>query len=255
MRLRATLAEAGLETAEKHVHVPLGHEAVDTALRGGLVRGSLHEVFAAAGHEAAATGFMAGLAARLAGRKRILWIRQDFSALEFGELCATGLLELGLDPARLLLLRVADAAGGVRAASDALSCAALGAIVIEIPGQPKILDLVTSRRLALGAERDGVTILLLRFAAQPDASTAETRWCVRAKWSRAKEEGWGHPVFEADLVRNRHGRTGHWVMTWDCDDGVFRETADCGAVVSEAFDRPVAAASGGGTVQIFRAAV
>jgi protein ImuA len=193
----------------------------------------LHEVFAAAGHEAAATGFAAGLAARVAAGKRLLWIRQDFSALEFGELSAMGFLELGLDPARLLLLCVADAADGLRAANDALSCAALGAVVIEIPGKPKVLDLMASRRLTLACSQKAVTAFLLRFGVQPDASTAETRWLIRAASSPAQDENWGHPIFEVDLIRNRHGRTGQWVMEWSCDHGVFQNyPANSGIVVS-----------------------
>src|ERR1700742_1368547 len=103
-RLRAALAKP---MAEKSARVPLGHEAADACLKGGLERGACHEVFAHPGHEGAATAFAAGLVARVAGKKPILWIRQDFSGLEFGELAATGLLELGLDPMRFLLLRVA----------------------------------------------------------------------------------------------------------------------------------------------------
>ena len=84
-------------------------------------------------------------------------------------LSATGLLELGLDPARVLLLRVADVTGALRAAGDALTCTALGAVIVEIAGASKLLDLVTSRRLTLAAARKGVSVVLLRFAAQPDA--------------------------------------------------------------------------------------
>ena len=62
--LRASLAKPGLEEAS--IRVPLGHAAADLCLKGGLVRGVLHEVFAAIGHEASATGFTAGLAARVA---------------------------------------------------------------------------------------------------------------------------------------------------------------------------------------------
>ena len=237
--LRASLARPGLEEAS--IRIPLGHAAADICLKGGLERGVLHEVFAAIGHEAAATGFVAGLATRVAMGKRLLWIRQDFSALEFGELSATGFLEFGIDPARLLLLCVSDAGDGLRAANDALSCAALGAVVIEIPGRPKILDLMASRRLTLVCAQKNVTAFLLRFNAQPESSTAETRWLVRAAASPPQDENWGHPVFEAGLIRNRHGRTGQWVMEWSCDDGHFRET-DRGTVVSTPCDRPAATA-------------
>ena len=216
----------------------LGHAGADAALRGGIARGALHEVFAG---DAGAAGFALGLAQRVRAKKKLLWIRQDFSALEFGELSATGLLEFGIDPARLLLLCVGDAAEALRAANDALPCAALGAVVIEIPGEPKILNLMASRRLTLACAQKNVTAFLLRFNAEPEASTAETRWLVRAGVSLPQVENWGHPVFEAGLVRNRHGRTGKWVMEWSCDEGLFKE-ADRGAVVSASSNRPAAAA-------------
>jgi protein ImuA len=241
--LKAVLARPALE--EKEIRIPLGIADADTSLKGGLLKGALHEVFAASGHEATATGFAAGLAARVANDKPILWIRQDFSALEFGEIAATGLLELGIDPSRFLVLRVAHAEDALRAASDALTCSALGAVVIELVGEHKVLDLKASRRLTLGAAEANVTAFLLRFNAVPDASSAETRWMIRAARSPAQDESWGMPRFDAELVRNRHGRNGHWVMEWCCDDAIFREAADRGAVVSASRDRPAAAAMEG----------
>lgn len=239
--LRASVAKAGLE--KKSSRIPLGHTAADLCLKGGLKRGALHEVFAVIGHEAAATGFTAGLAARAAANRHLLWIRQDFSAREYGEISATGFLEFGLDPARMLLLCVADAADGLRAATDALSCAALGAVVIEIPGAPKILDLVASRRLTLASAQKTVTAFLLRFGSLPAASSAETRWLVRAAFLPEKNENWGHPVFAADLIRNRHGQTGQWVMEWNCDDGVFQKpAANSGLVVPASSNRQAATA-------------
>jgi protein ImuA len=238
--LKAALARPALEKRE--VRIPLGIAEVDDSLHGGLVKGALHEVFPAGGHEATATGFAAGLAARVANGKPILWIRQDFSALEFGEIAATGLLELGIDPSKFLILRVAHVEEALRAASDALTCKSLGAVVIEVVGEHKVLDLKASRRLTLGTAETNVTAFLLRFNAVPDASSAETRWTIRAARSNPNDDNWGMPRFDAELVRNRHGRTGHWVMEWNCDDAIFREAADRGAVVSAPFDRPAAAA-------------
>src|SRR5580700_11170789 len=94
-RLRDRLA--GLEPPEKHARTPLGCLSADVALKGGLQRGALHEVFAEAGHETAATGFALAMALRFCGGKPLLWVRQDFSALEHGVLAATGLIEFGLD--------------------------------------------------------------------------------------------------------------------------------------------------------------
>src|ERR1700749_126329 len=192
-QLRAKLSKATLDGPEKHARIPLGFAEADRALHGGLVRGALHEVFSIAGHEATATGFVAGLAARVANGKPILWIRQDFAGLEFGEIAATGLLELGIDPSRFLILRVAHAEDALRAASDALSCASLGAVVMEVGGEHKVFDLKASRRLTLGAAETNVTALMLRFNAVADASSDETRWQVRAARSNEQDENWGMP--------------------------------------------------------------
>ena len=232
--LRAALAKPG----RAEIRVPLGHPGADACLNAGLKRGALHEIFVPASHEVVATGFAAALAGRLGGS--ILWIRQDYTALEHGELAATGLLELGLDPSRIILLRVPDVAGALRAASDALTCAALGTVVIELIGASKLLDLVAHRRLALGAAESGVTALLLRFGAEPEIGVAETRWLVRAAPS-GEDKNWGGPIFDVELARNRHGPLGHWVMEWSCDDGEFRP-ADSGAVVPAPADRPSPAA-------------
>jgi protein ImuA len=226
-----------------HPRVALGHEAADACLKGGILKGALHEVFAAeAGCEASASGFAAALAMRVAQNstaqhKQLLWIRHDFSALEFGELSATGLLELGLDPARVLVLRAPDVTSALRASGDALTCASLGAVILEIPGRQKLLDLVTSRRLTLAAQKKGVSVFLLRFAAEPDASSAETRWRIAPAPSHDRKDDWGFPRFQASLTRNRHGATGDWVMEWNNDEQSFR-AADRGPVVSIPADGP-----------------
>ena len=240
--LRDSLARAGLEKPETHGRVGLGHRDADTCLKGGLCRGALHEIFPVdPGDEAAATGLATVFAARVAARKRVLWIAPDFAALEHGEISPLGLLELGLDPARFLLLRAPDSVSVLRAAADALTCRALGALVMEIPGTVRALDLAASRRLVLAAAESGVTVFLLRCSAEPEPSAAETRWLVRAAHSDIQNENWGHPLFEAQLVRNRHGPTGQWLMEWNGDDQRFR-AADPGAVVSASCDRPFAAA-------------
>ncbi|MEJ0028059.1 MAG: hypothetical protein WDN01_18695 [Rhizomicrobium sp.] len=216
---------------------PLGHGEADRTLRGGLMRGALHEVFAA---DAAGSGFALGLARRASGTKRFLWIVQDYSALEHGQVSATGLAEFGIDPACALLMRAANATDALRAGADALSCSALGAVIVEIPGNPKILDLTASRRLVLGAQTSGVTALLLRSEAEIEPSAAQTRWRVRSARSTGTDD-WGQPRFDAELVRNRHGETGRWMMEWCCDDDAFgdpfEQAAHSGAVVSAASDR------------------
>jgi len=218
--------------------VALGHMDADATLQGGLAIGATHEVFAGTGRQSAvATGFVAGLAGRVAARRPLVWVRQDFTEIESGALSMSGLAELGLDPRLLVTVRAADVDTALRTAADALACDALGAVVLEVWGQARQLDLVASRKLTLAAQASGATLLLLRVAAEPEPSTAETRWIVRAARSppaAAQVSAWGAPVFDAQLVRNRHGPVGRWIMEWKCDECLFSKPA--------ADSQPVAAA-------------
>ncbi|MBI5318840.1 DNA repair protein [Bradyrhizobium sp.] len=239
----STLASlrGSIERMETHgdVHGPdrvaLGHRSADEMLRGGLALAAVHEVFAEGHQGAAATGFIAGIAGRIAPRKPLVWVRQDFAEIESGALSPGGLAELGLDPRLLVTVRAADVEAALRTTADALACDALGAVVLETFGEARQLDLVASRKLTLAAQASGVTALLLRVAAQPAPSTAETRWIVRAAHSppAAPWSAWGAPVFDAQLVRNRHGPVGRWIMEWKCDECQFSEPAS--------YPQPVAA--------------
>jgi protein ImuA len=240
----STLASlrGSIERIETHgdVHglskVTLGHKAADAMLCGGLALAAVHEVFAEGHQGAAATGFLAAIAGRIASRKPLVWVRQDFAEVESGALSPSGLAELGLDPRLLVTVRAADVEAALRTTADALACDALGAVVLETFGEARQLDLVASRKLTLAAQSSGVTALLLRVGASPAPSTAETRWIVRAAYSppSASWSAWGAPVFDAQLVRNRHGPVGQWIMEWKCDERQFREPTT--------YPQPVAAA-------------
>lgn len=228
--------------ASSPARVALGHAEADATLQGGLALAAMHEVFAEGRQSAAATGFIMGLAGRAAARRPLVWVRQDFAETESGALSMAGLAELGLDPRRVVTVPAADVDAALRTAADALACDALGAVVLEVWGEVRQLDLVASRKLTLAAQASGVTGLLLRVAAQPQPSTAETRWIVRAAHSppaaasmpAAPGSAWGAPVFDAQLVRNRHGPVGRWIMEWKCDECLFAKPA--------AYPQPVAAA-------------
>ena len=160
---------------------------------------AVHEVFAEGRQSAAATGFIAGLAGRVTPRRPLVWVRQDFSEIESGALSMSGLCRtrprsaLRRDRARRRCRRA------LRTAADALACDALGAVVLEVWGEARQFDLVASRKLTLAAQASGVTALLLRLAATPQPSTAETRWIVRAAHSPPGSawSAWGAPVFDA----------------------------------------------------------
>ncbi|HTC97120.1 MAG TPA: DNA repair protein [Bradyrhizobium sp.] len=231
--------------------VALGHAEADAFLRGGLAVAAIHEVFSEGRQSAAATGFISGLAGRVSARRPLVWVRQDFCDLEAGSLSMHGLVELGLDPRCLVTVRASDVESALRTAADALACDALGAVVLEVWGQAKQLDLVASRKLTLAAQASGVTGLLLRIAAEPLPSTAETRWIVRAAHSPPgapsgaplPAAAWGSPCFDAELIRNRHGPTGRWIMEWKCDECLFSEATDPQSLAATPAHRPHQAAA------------
>lgn len=232
--LRSTIGQLEGD-ADGLPRVPLGHADADAVLQGGLVRGALHEVFAEGGrHAASATGFVAGLAHRVARGRPLVWVRQDFVETESGALSMSGFAELGLDPRAVVTVRAVDAETALRVAADAIVCDALGAVVLDVWGEVRALDLVASRKLTLAARASNVTALVLRTSAVPSPSTAETRWIVRSAPSPSRTEVWGAPMLDARLARNRHGQTGQWIMEWNCDECLFRE--------QQAHSQPLAAA-------------
>ncbi|MGU3494747.1 ImuA family protein [Xanthobacteraceae bacterium A53D] len=241
-QLRALRQEvAGLERwqVDGPRKVPLGHADADAALGGGLEAGRLHEVFAATPADAsAASGVTAMLAGRLAGQSggSLIWLRQEKVGRLGGVLQARGLLEIGIDPARLVLGILPDPPALLAAAGEAVRCAGVGAVVLELWRMPRALDLTATRRLALAAEGMRAAVLLLRVEAEALPSAAQTRWAVRAAPSAPLEAGApGHPAFTLELMRQRSGPPGGpWQMEWDRDRNAFRTRDGAG----EALPRP-----------------
>ena len=221
-----------------------GHAGIDAALNGGLAPGRLHEAFAAsAGDAAAATGFATALACLAAQEGPVVWLREAEAEVH-GRLYGPGLAELGLDPARLVLGVPATPLDLLRAAVDVVRCAHVAVAVIELWRAPRPLDLTASRRLAVAAETSGVTVLLLRIAAEPAPSVAQTRWRVAAAPSLALDAGApGSSAFDLELMRQRGGPEGlRWQVEWNRDTRTFVDAAAplLGAVVPLAEHRPLA---------------
>lgn len=235
-RLRPTTGVARVATS---------HAGIDAALGGGLALGRLHEVFAVTADDAgAATGFAAILAAFAARDGPVIWLREG-RAQARARLHGPGLAELGLDPGRLVLAVPAAPLDLLRAGADVVRCDAIAAAVIELWGEPRPLDLTASRRLAMAAESSGVTTLLLRIAAAPSPSAAQTRWRVAAAPSLPlAANAPGHPAFDLELMRQRGGPEGlRWQVEWNRETRILADAAAplLGAVVPLAEHRPVAA--------------
>ena len=274
-RLRGLEKPAGL--VDGPAALPLGAPAVDAVLGGGLMRGALHEIAAAGeAHLAAATGFAVGVAAlaapspRTAGRgSHLLWIAEDMAALESGAPYGPGLDGFGLAPERLVTVAVAQRRDLLWAMEEALRCRAVGAVIGEM--RHGALDTVAVRRLSLAAADTGALALILRAAPADDASTAATRWIVQASPSSFVIPGRGQSPrtrnpetnseltsgfrvrpfgpprndeeksgarFAVELMRNRRGPRGQWILEWSDSDGHFTCAAHAQPVAQPPVHRP-----------------
>ena len=225
------LERAGGQARPAH---SLGLPALDRALGGGLATGCLHEVIGAAG-DGAATGFVAALAAGIAGGQgAILW------CLPRPDLYGPGLAAAGLDPARLILATTERAADGLWAMEEGARSGALAAVVGEVDR----LSLTAARRLQLASETGGVTAFLLRTGVPADgaAAVAATRWRITAAPSGVSPLWTEAPGWQAELLRCRGGRPGTWTLSWQ--EGAWRHAAGDLAMAAPVCDGPAAAKAG-----------
>jgi len=207
VELRRYLAEAE-GFGETAAVLPFGLPAIDKALPWqGLPLAALHEVESTGldGKDGAACQFLAGILARLAAPRPVLW------CLQSPDLHPPGLALAGLEATRLLLLRAPNEREILWAMEEGLRSGALAAVV----GEVEALSTPASRRLQLAAESTGVTgFVLHRSAAQATASAAMTRWRVAALPSApvAGEPGIGRPRWRLELLRCRGGMPAAWEM-------------------------------------------
>jgi protein ImuA len=146
--------------------------------------GEVSEVVPASiGDRAAACGFALTLAARAAGaRGTILWVAEDFVLTEAGLPYGPGLAEVGLDPARLVLVRAATARQALWALEEALRSPACAVALGEVTEAARHFDLAQTRRLVVAARASGAQGILLHGSPAGDLSTAaQTRFEIHSR--------------------------------------------------------------------------
>lgn len=246
--------------------LPFGIPRLDTALGGGLRSAALHEIRSDESRNAGAvTGFAVAVLSRLlaANRNPILWIVESAAAHETGLPYAAGLARFGLPADRLIVVRVKKPVDALWVFEEGLRCSGIAAVAAEMRGNPPVLDLTASRRLALRAGETGVMGLLLRPSSRPEPGAAATRWLVSPRPAAVTDDyaaGIGDPAWRLALERNRYGTTGTFDVEWNHDRRTFaapRAPAAAPAhplpVAAVSFDRPPAPADVGQGVALKRA--
>jgi protein ImuA len=206
-----------------------GEEESRTALADVLMHAmpanALHEIFAAsAGDAASASGFALMLAAMLDKEKRALFLIREYRRGS-GRYYPPGLAELGIDPARCFSVDAPDTLAALKATADIARSGAAGVVLIELAGNPRLLDLTASRRLALAAEQTGTAVLLLRLGARESPSAAYSRWQVAsAESAPLLADAPGGPAFTVTLLRHRRMAAGQSArLRWNTEEQKFDE--------------------------------
>ncbi|WP_417680918.1 ImuA family protein [Roseibium sp.] len=238
------------------IRLSFGLEALDGLFAaGGLACGSLHDVVSGESRDAGAlSGFALALLARVMSARSgaVLWVQDPLAGREAGLLHGPGLLRFGVDPARLIAVRPRRTEELLWAMEEGTRSSVLAAVVGEVQGAQKALDLTATRRLLLRAQASGVPVFLVRHGAAFEPTAALTRWCVSPERSRAPallrsgpHEAVGEAVWNVELTRNRDGRSGRLDLEWRHAERRFAAPARSVALVSGAGLRPDSAPDDG----------
>jgi len=191
--------------------------APDEVLKGGLGLGELHELAPAAPfHSGAGSGVALALSTLVPCDGPVVWVQQDFAALETGTLYGLGCDLFGLESARLLVARAATPRDTLWAMEEAVKRSGIAAVIGELAQEGQAADLTATRRLSLAAQQGGGLCLLLRQQEFFQPSAAATRWVVAATAGATDGlGGLGRTAFRLSLTKNRRGPCGSWVLQWD----------------------------------------
>ncbi|KHL24330.1 protein ImuA [Croceibacterium mercuriale] len=216
--------------------LPFGISEIDARLgAGGLRTGALHEATAGSASlvdEAAATLFLAGIAARQAAAAGgpVLW------ASCRSDLYPPALAQAGLPSASVIFAQPADDAALLAVVEDAVRDGTPSAIVAEA----NRVSMVATRRLQLVAAEAGLPVLLLRRRRGRDQdpfaepSAAWTRWKISTAASeRLEVAGVGRGRWLVELTRQRSGASFSLIVEGSDETGRLAVPAGLGHRTAE----------------------
>jgi protein ImuA len=173
-----------------------------------LAQAGLHELKPASHADTPASVHFAlcllGLKARQADDQAapLLWCLTETALHEWGAPYGPGLIALGLDPARILIVKARTVQDAAWVLEEGLKSGALTGLL----GQAAIGKPVMARRLGLAAKQGGVPCLLLTQAGHAALPGALTRWRIETLPGRPQpfdEESPGPPAWRLTLERCR----------------------------------------------------
>jgi protein ImuA len=182
---------------------------------------TLCELFAVHPRDGGWAGF---LLAQLDSEKPLLWVQERMAILEAGRIHPPG-----LPSQNLIHVEARDARDALWAMEEGLRCAALSAVIGEIWGDPRALDFIATRRLAVASERSGTPCWLVRLGGTANLSGARMRWRIASAPSLLNaldSKAPGMPAWDAELFRARGSPPGRWSLAHEA--GAYHLAAESG---------------------------
>jgi len=222
------------DCVDQPLAISTGCELVDQHLTA-VGPGELHEIRCAHTRDiGAAASFLCTLLIRLEAQKNqlfqrpVVWIADPSTRLDGGQLWPDGLAQLGLKPERFVFVHPTDIKSAIWAAGEAARQGNVSAVVLQVSGNPRVLDLAVSRKLMLRAQAGKTPLFLLRQAGEQEASSATIRFCVEVENSISNQivsHGIGSMRHHLTLEKNRNGQTGNWLLSWNPEQRAFEHAA------------------------------
>ncbi|MDG4876664.1 hypothetical protein P9273_16335 [Mesorhizobium sp. WSM4935] len=260
-----TLVRRGLAVASADAFLHTGIERLDTALGGGLPKAALSEIHGLETRDAGAVaGFALSLVSLILKEKQglpILWVGTAEIFHEAGLPYAKGLHALfGIEPEQLLFSEAPKLLDALWIAEEAARMTAFAAVILELRGSPRLLDLTATRRLHARARNAGRPLLLLRQAGAAEPTAAPVRLIVSAAPSASRETvagplagSIGRPAFTIDIGKSRTALPGQFTLEWNPDEHAFAERTENSVAVVPTSQRGADPAPASGAVLAFPA--
>lgn len=246
-----------------------GIEPLDAVLGGGLPMPALTEIHAPTARAAGvAAGFAMALGVTVLARtsdKRLplLWLGTAEVFAEAGFPYAAGLHRAyGIKPSQLLFAEAPKLADALWIGEEAARLPDLAAVILELRGNPRMLDLTATRRLHRRAMAAGRPVFLLRQSAEPTPTAAPVRFLVhpapaapRQSLTGPLQGSLGPPGFVLTVAKSRTARPGTFTLEWNPHERrlqartLAKQPAIPGSVVSAFADRPDLAPAFGQVVE------
>lgn len=213
-------------------HLPTGTPRFDAALGGGIPAAGLVEIHGRLTRDAGAvSGLALAFAARAAGRRPLVWIATSDMMHEAGEPYLPGISAFcGIGAGQLLVAEAARPADALWIAEEAAHLEAIGAVLLEMRGNPSVLDLTATRRLhrrALAASRP---LFLLCHGAEAQPTAAPLRLVAspapaapRLTLAGPLRGSIGPPAFQIFIDKNRLSPQAAFLLQWNAGRRIFEE--------------------------------